>query len=520
MHLVAKIGDINAAQQEATTPQTQRRTTNTFMSFMNNIVRNETSNAQGINSSRRTRATLNDQNSGVVPFNESECKEAIAQNIVQINNILEYGNFNNEDSHNKEYYYKGEDINCFDLLKRKLIKGQWVDVKDTVDQWLEAQVINVKDNSVQIHYNRWGTRWDEWIEMNSERIMPFRFHTRQSCITNYHSPFPNSKPDANVSLITAVQQNDSRDNQYNNFLDIFDDVMAINKRTISLLQQIKQNKEIDKDEKQLNAICNMTKLLPILDKMGRVYVDMSSYISNAMKKNNLEDLNRDIFQDAQKNNELLKPYTSDEQKSVNEKLMNKNSQRTIRSGTLHFIPPANKLDRMIINQIPLIDTPLTVSNRSIMLQPVLDVYVHTFVYPSTMMASRGILDNQANSPGLDSNALNNVDDESQQENNDNNNNNNNNNSEQNEDKNVQEEKVVMEQDNNNNDDNGNNNNNNKNEDNEEPNHQLGKKRKRSKEIVIADKKVNNKKKKSKEPESHSIRTSKRDKKEKSNKKNK
>jgi len=65
--------------------------------------------------------------------------------------------------------------------------GQWVDVKDTINQWvfhyfsnseylfkLEAQVINIRDNQAFIHYNGWGTRWDEWIDMNSPRIALFR----------------------------------------------------------------------------------------------------------------------------------------------------------------------------------------------------------------------------------------------------------------------------------------------------------------------------------------------------------
>lgn len=32
----------------------------------------------------------------------------------------------------------------FDLDLRVLMPGQWVDVKDTVNQWLEAQVLQVR----------------------------------------------------------------------------------------------------------------------------------------------------------------------------------------------------------------------------------------------------------------------------------------------------------------------------------------------------------------------------------------
>ena len=60
---------------------------------------------------------------------------------------------------------------------------------------------------VKIHYNHWSTRWDEWIATNSPRIMPFRYHTRQSTLTNYHSPFPNKKPDVGVTLLSFENLN-------------------------------------------------------------------------------------------------------------------------------------------------------------------------------------------------------------------------------------------------------------------------------------------------------------------------
>ena len=43
--------------------------------------------------------------------------------------------------------------------------GQWVDVKDSVNQWLEATVIDVNPpaRSLLVHYNGWPVRWDEWI---------------------------------------------------------------------------------------------------------------------------------------------------------------------------------------------------------------------------------------------------------------------------------------------------------------------------------------------------------------------
>lgn len=44
-----------------------------------------------------------------------------------------------------------EYISPFNFSERKLKIGQWIDVKDTIDQWLEAQVIKVKNDQVYIH---------------------------------------------------------------------------------------------------------------------------------------------------------------------------------------------------------------------------------------------------------------------------------------------------------------------------------------------------------------------------------
>ena len=51
----------------------------------------------------------------------------------------------------------------FDRKRRVFELGQWVDVRDSMDQWLEAEVIDVKFNMVKVHYNGWSRRWDEWI---------------------------------------------------------------------------------------------------------------------------------------------------------------------------------------------------------------------------------------------------------------------------------------------------------------------------------------------------------------------
>jgi len=72
--------------------------------------------------------------------------------------------------------------------------GQWLDVKDTVAQWLEATVMEVDlaGRRIYVHYNGWPQRWDEWLPFESARVAPFRSMTRHTTTSgrNLLSPEP------------------------------------------------------------------------------------------------------------------------------------------------------------------------------------------------------------------------------------------------------------------------------------------------------------------------------------------
>ncbi len=72
-------------------------------------------------------------------------------------------------------------------------EGQWVDVKDTVHQWLEATIMEVDrtQRRVFVHYNAWPNNWDEWLSFDSTRIAPFRTRTRHTSVSGrFLSPEP------------------------------------------------------------------------------------------------------------------------------------------------------------------------------------------------------------------------------------------------------------------------------------------------------------------------------------------
>ncbi|OMJ81075.1 hypothetical protein SteCoe_18534 [Stentor coeruleus] len=116
-------------------------------------------------------------------IDQNERLETIKQSLQTTNLMLEVLSNKVED-----------DIIGFDNRLRKFYPGQWVDVLDTVEQWLEGQVKEVATTSqgtlIFIHYNGWPSQWDEWIDSSSPRIQPFHSYTNQSITAPMNSPHP------------------------------------------------------------------------------------------------------------------------------------------------------------------------------------------------------------------------------------------------------------------------------------------------------------------------------------------
>lgn len=111
--------------------------------------------------------------------------EAIRQNLMTVDLLIE--------TRARPWRWTYEE-GLFSYRRRRLQQGQWVDVRDTEDVWLEAQVLEVASNSdtamVKVRYNEWPPEWDEWVEMASPRIQPFRTYTKQTSDSPVQSPYP------------------------------------------------------------------------------------------------------------------------------------------------------------------------------------------------------------------------------------------------------------------------------------------------------------------------------------------
>lgn len=71
----------------------------------------------------------------------------------------------------------------------------------------------MEPNRIYVHYNGWGRRWDEWVDVNSPRIAVFRTYTVGSSTQDYMSPYPVSEPDADLERET-VDMNDVINDEY------------------------------------------------------------------------------------------------------------------------------------------------------------------------------------------------------------------------------------------------------------------------------------------------------------------
>lgn len=81
-------------------------------------------------------------------------------------------------------------LNVASRTRRYFVVGQWIDVLDTIEQWLEATIVRTDREFVLIHYNGWPQRWDEWLHVDSPRIAPFRTRSQHTTQPIAHCPLP------------------------------------------------------------------------------------------------------------------------------------------------------------------------------------------------------------------------------------------------------------------------------------------------------------------------------------------
>ena len=179
--------------------------------------------------------------------------------------------------------------------------GQWIDVKDTVNQWLAATVMDMDYSSrrVFVHFNGWPVRWDEWIDWDSPRIAPFRSYTTQdsnpslspSLTTRENSSLTTGRDDVRLllpevsSLMRHIQPLLQR------LSDLSRESLAMERVPPSDTTAMHQNmpwmrhfEVTDVPQRRMSEGSSTdlqqlaTELSPLLDRFGRILADISPHV--------------------------------------------------------------------------------------------------------------------------------------------------------------------------------------------------------------------------------------------------
>ena len=128
-------------------------------------------------------------------------------------------------------------------------------------------------------------------------------------------------------------------------------------------------------EIQTKSYYDLKRIIPLLDRTGRIYSDVSAFLEHSIKTNHLELISRNLFSDVGRVNEDLKYFTAQERRRISNEILGQNSRRENRSGTVNFVPPVNKFDSKLKNYLPIIDTPIMIGKSDPQISPILDVFI-------------------------------------------------------------------------------------------------------------------------------------------------
>jgi hypothetical protein len=88
----------------------------------------------------------------------------------------------------KELEAEGASDSDVDFSDRVLKEGDWVDCLDTSHNYLCSRIVRVEGTKVQIHYDSWSDKWDEWLEMSHPRIRTLGTMTSKEQVENRGKP--------------------------------------------------------------------------------------------------------------------------------------------------------------------------------------------------------------------------------------------------------------------------------------------------------------------------------------------
>lgn len=84
-----------------------------------------------------------------------------------------------------ELFYDDEDEDDDDDKKINIVPlkdlkvGDYLDCRDSVNNWCIAEVLKMTDMRIYVHYEGWSTRWDEWLGLTTDSVAPLHTYTKE-----------------------------------------------------------------------------------------------------------------------------------------------------------------------------------------------------------------------------------------------------------------------------------------------------------------------------------------------------
>jgi hypothetical protein len=64
------------------------------------------------------------------------------------------------------------------FIEYKFAVGDLIDIEDNCPKWMIGRIIGAEGTRFLVHYEGWSSKYDEWVEFGSGRIVPLHTHTR------------------------------------------------------------------------------------------------------------------------------------------------------------------------------------------------------------------------------------------------------------------------------------------------------------------------------------------------------
>ena len=240
-------------------------------------------------------------------YNYVKAGEVITQNMDNLYNM--YNNLIDLNIDNTKSIKKLYSLNYNTNFK----VGQWIDIKDRNDNWIEGQIMGVRDQKVKVQYIGMPPNMNEWINTTSDRIALFRTYTLQKNLKNFFSLYPNKSQEYSREQIhvqenipiyyTGIKKFEPLNNHLVLFMDLFKEkiknIMKIKEQTERGLEYFSSKNEFLDTERFYFLSC--MQIFPLLDRFGRIMIDLANYLMyNSYKyfEDNIFNFRKNVYDES------------------------------------------------------------------------------------------------------------------------------------------------------------------------------------------------------------------------------